>query len=255
VRSDGRHAITELRRQGRPIAAVVHNRALLRDPGLIEEIMDAARLALENERFEAEMRGQLEHLRASRARIVEAGDAERRRLERDLHDGAQQRLVGLLLVLRMLRAELGSGLASGERQRLDVADSDVRRALSDLRALAHGIFPAALADEGLAAAVETLIDDADAEVDIRELPAGRFPPPVETAAYLLIAETLKRTGATRTAIDASYDGDSLVVELQSDGTAVGGLTDVEDRIGALGGHLQVAWKDGQMRVQAVLPCG
>jgi signal transduction histidine kinase len=250
VAADGRRAVTEVLHEGRPVAAVVHDRALLRDPGLMEEAVSAARIAIENERFGIEMTTQLERLRASRARIVAAGDEERRRLERDLHDGAQQRLVGLLLGLRMLRAQL----PPAEQAKVDEAESGVRHALADLRSLAHGIFPAALADEGLAAAVELLVDQSKAEIAVRKLPRGRFTPAVETAAYLVVAETLDRTAPVQADVEASRLGNELVVEVWSDGRPTEPFTDLEDRVGALGGRLAVTDDQG-VRVRAVLPCG
>ena len=152
---------------------------------MIEEVASAARLALENERLQAEARAQLEDLRSSRARIIEAGDAERRRLERDLHDGAQQRLVGLSLALRLVRRELGA-----DRQlvaRLDEAEAELAPAVAELRELAHGIHPAVLSDEGLAAAVEALAEDAPAS-HRRDCRRSGSLAPVETAAYLVVAE-------------------------------------------------------------------
>ena len=158
LRSDGR-AATPLVRDGRPVAVLLHRADLLDNPELIEEVASAARLALENERLQAEARAQLEDLRSSRARIVEAGDAERRRLERDLHDGAQQRLVGLSLALRLLRGQLGATTRE-LAARLDEAEAELGRAVAELRELAHGIHPAVLSDEGLAAAIEALAEDA-----------------------------------------------------------------------------------------------
>ena len=156
---DGR-AATPLVRDGRPVALLLHRADLLDNPELVEEVASAARLALENERLQAEARAQLEDLRSSRARIVEAGDAERRRLERDLHDGAQQRLVGLSLALRLLRSRLGSDEDGELAARLDEAEAELGEAVAELRELAHGIHPAVLSDEGLAAAIEALAEDA-----------------------------------------------------------------------------------------------
>jgi signal transduction histidine kinase len=160
---------------------------LLDNPELVEEVASAARLALENERLQAEVRAQLEDLRASRARIIEAGDAERRRLERDLHDGAQQRLVGLTLALRLLRAQLGPDQDQQLTARLDEAEAELRRAVTELRGLAHGIHPAVLSDEGLAAALEALAEGTLAPLRIAAVPQERFPPAVETAAYMVVA--------------------------------------------------------------------
>ena len=151
-------AATPLVREGRPVALILHRADLLDNPELIEEVASAARLALENERLQAEARAQLEDLRSSRARIIEAGDAERRRLERDLHDGAQQRLVGLSLALRLVRGGLGADHELVAR--IDEAGAELGKAVVELRELAHGIHPAVLSDEGLAAAVEALAEEA-----------------------------------------------------------------------------------------------
>jgi len=245
-------AITPLQTGGRPIGALVHDAALLQDSGLIEEVVSAARLAVENERLQAEVRAQLQSLRASRSRIVETGDRERRRLERDLHDGAQQRLVGLSLVLRMARGQLASdpaGLA-----RLDEADAELRAALAELRELAHGIYPAVLADEGLAAAVETLAEGSPVPIELAQLPEERFEAAVESAAYFVLAETVKRANATWARVGASRDNGKLVVEIESDGELDDELTDLEDRVGAIDGRLGVERADGRLRVRAELPC-
>ena len=184
---DGRVA-TPLIRDGRPVALLLHRADLLDNPELVEEVASAARLALENERLQAEARAQLADLRSSRARIIEAGDAERRRLERDLHDGAQQRLVGLSLALRLVRNRLEPD--DQQRARLDEAEAELHEAVTELRELAHGIHPAVLSDEGLAAAVEALAEEAP--LRIAAVPQQRFAPAVETAAYLLVAEAARR---------------------------------------------------------------
>ena len=166
ARHDGRPGGDAARSRRRPVAVLVHRPGLLDTPELVDEVASAARLALENERLHAQARAQLEDLRASRARIVEAGDAERRRLERDLHDGAQQRLVGLALgaapAARAARTTATRARGAARRQ----ADAELRRAVDELRELAHGIHPAVLGDEGLAAALEALAEGAPAPVRI-----------------------------------------------------------------------------------------
>ena len=140
---------------------IAHRPGLFADSGLADEVASAVRLALENERLHAELRAQLEELRASRARIVEAGDIERRRLERDLHDGAQQRLVTLSLAVGLAIAE------HGDDPKLARAQQELRLLLAELRELAHGIYPVALAEEGLAAAVEALAEQSRVAVRLR----------------------------------------------------------------------------------------
>ena len=183
VELDIRQEQTRLIQDGQAVAVLSHAPGLLDDEQLVENVATAARLALENERLQAEVQARLVELRASRTRIVEAGDAERKRLERDLHDGAQQRLVGLSLSLRLARLQLATGAAPDAVARLDRAEAELREAIVELRELAHGIFPAVLADEGLAAAVEALAEDGRVPIRIRSLPEGRFALGVETAAY------------------------------------------------------------------------
>ena len=152
---------------------------------------------LENERLQAETLSQLEDLHASRRRIVQAGDAARRRLGRDLHDGAQQRLVTLALALRLAAARLGPGLDAAQAQRVNQAEAELRAALADLRELAQGIFPAMLAEEGLATAIEALAEAVPVPLAITALPGERFGASVEAAAYFVVAETVRQNAAAR----------------------------------------------------------
>jgi signal transduction histidine kinase len=246
-------AVTPLLRGGRPVALLAHRPGQLEDPGLVEQITAAARLALDNERLQAQVRAQLEELRASRTRIVERGDAERRRLERDLHDGAQQRLVSLGLSLRLAR--LGDATAS-DAAALEQAETEIRRALAELRRLAHGLYPAALTEEGLGAALETLAEQTPSPLALGRLPQERFDPKVEAAAYFLVAETLKRSRPRRAAVDTSRGDGRLVVDIETDQQPPQELTDLEDRVGALDGRLLVqAAPGGGTRIRAELPCG
>jgi signal transduction histidine kinase len=245
-------AATPLVRDGRPVAVLVHRAGLLDNPELVEEVTSAARLALENERLQAEVRAQLEDLRASRVRIIEAGDAERRRLERDLHDGAQQRLVGLSLALRLLRAQHGTDQDQKLARRLDEADAELHRAVGELRELAHGIHPVLLSDEGLAAAVEALAEATPAPLRIGAMPQERFPAAVETAAYLVVAEAAK-AGAAR--VSATRRDGALLVDVETEAEPQG-LVELEDRVGALDGRLAVERAPGGgVRIRAEIPCG
>jgi signal transduction histidine kinase len=250
VASPGR-AITTLVRDGRRIAVVAHTAAL---PDLERELGAAVRLALENERLQAEALAQLEQLRASRVRTVETGDAERRRLERDLHDGAQQRLLALSYDLRLARA---STQADGDAQTgtlLTEATDHARAALGELRDLAHGIYPAILAGAGLAAAVATLADAAPLPVEILAEAQGRYPAAVETAAYLLVAEALDDAAgraASHAAVSVVRDGGRLVVTVEDDGAhRTSTMVQLADRVGALDGQLAVE----PTRLRAELPC-
>jgi signal transduction histidine kinase len=245
-------AITALVRDGRQIALVTHTAAL---PDLERELGAAVRLALENERLQAEVLAQLDQLRASRVRIVETGDAERRRLERDLHDGAQQRLLALSYDLRLARAQ---AQADGDTQTgslLTQATNQAQAALGELRELAHGIYPAILAEAGLAAALATLADAAPLPVEIRDAAEGRYPVGVEAAAYLVVAEALDDAagrGASHATVSMVRDGGQLVVTVDDDGTKrTAAMAQLADRVGALDGQLTVE----PTRLQAELPCG
>jgi signal transduction histidine kinase len=245
---------TRVIRDGSVVAVLAHTPGLLADEQLVDEVAAAARLALENERLQAQVGARLEELRASRARIVEAGDAERKRLERDLHDGAQQRLVGLSLSVRLARAQLATGTDPEVVRLLDEADAELREAISELRELAHGIFPAVLADEGLAAAVEALAEDGRVPLQIRGLAEGRYAPPVETAAYTVVAEAARAT-TTGVVVEAKRSGGALLVDVETDDDLGLDLVALQDRVGALGGRLAIErGGDGNVKLRAVLPC-
>ena len=200
-------------------------------------------------RLNAELRARLDDLAASRARIVTAGDVERRRLERNLHDGAQQRLVALSLALRLALARLDSDPA-GARAMLTGAGDELALALDELRELARGLHPAVLTDRGLSAAVEALAARSPVPVEIEAIPQERLPAPVEAAAYYLIAEALAnvtkyaRASTVRVRV-ADADG-RIVVEVSDDGVGGAdpaggsGLRGLADRVEALGGELEVS---------------
>jgi signal transduction histidine kinase len=254
--------ITPLIRAGRTMAIMRHRSGLLDDPGLVREVTSAARLAMDNERLHAEVLAQLKDLQASQARIVATGDAERQRLERDLHDGTQQRLVGLSLALRLARSRPSPGCPG----LLDKANCELQLAIDELRTLAHGIYPAVLADEGLGAAVEVLAERSPVPMAIGDLPQERLPGPVEAAGYFLIAETAGllsgMAGAGGTTVNAMHNHDRLLIEITGEIPAGAvpelqtGLTGVADRAGALGGYLRVGHADsGDILIQAEFPCG
>ncbi len=238
---------TTLVLDGRVVGVLAHSPGLLNDEQLVAEVAAAGRLALENERLQAEVHARVEDLRASRARIVLAGDSERKRLERDLHDGAQQRLVALALSVRLLRSRLRDDAA------LERAERELGAAVEELRALAHGIFPAVLADDGLAAAIQTLAEEAAVPVRIDELPDERFGASLETAAYTVVAETV-RAATGRVSVSAVRSRALLVVELQAPDVDGLDVVALEDRVGALEGRLAVLDGVGTMTVRAELPC-
>ena len=238
--------MTEIGHGGRRVGALVHAAALRDEPELLGEAASTAALAIENGRLEAELRARLEALRASRARIVEAGDAERRRLTRDLHDGAQQRLVSLKIDLQLARERVDEPAA---RELLDRAVANADAAVEELRDLASGIHPAVLAQRGLDAAIEALATRSPVPVEFETELGGRLPSAVETAAYFVIAEALtnvaKYAGATHARVDVRRTGAELVVEVQDDGAGGAvldggsGLRGLADRVGALDGSLEV----------------
>jgi signal transduction histidine kinase len=266
-------AVTEVRAPGGEgdgagesvrIGAIVHDVALLDDPGLVRAVAGSAALAMENERLEAELRARVEELERSRARLLEIGMFERRRLERDLHDGAQQRLVALSLQLGLARRKLdGSPEAAGEM--LEAAREELGQALEELRELARGIHPAILTDRGLPAALRALADRTPLPVELDALPDERLPAPVEAAAYFVVAESLtnvaRYAAATRASVRVARDDGYVAVEVQDDGVggadpASGtGLRGLTDRLAALDGRLQVISPPGEgTLIRADIPC-
>ena len=256
-------AWTAVERNGVRVAAIVHDAALDTGPELVQAAAAAAALALDNERLKADLRARVEELRVSRVRIVEAADAARRRLERDLHDGAQQQLVSLALDLRLLKSRVrdtdAEPLVDGLAEKLAVA-------LGELRELARGIHPAILTDRGLGPAIEALANrvpvSVESEVDIEE----RVSEPIEAAAYFVVAEALtnivKYARATRAKVRLRRDGDVVTVTVDDDGVggarigAGTGLRGLQDRLAALDGTLTIESPRGEgTRLRARIPCG
>ena len=263
---DSGRAVTRLARDGVPIAAIVHDPALLDDPGLVASVASAMRLAVENERLQAEVEAQLEEVRASRMRIVEAGDAERNRLERDLHDGAQQRLVALAMALRVARGRLGDDPDPALRDSLAQASDEVRAALAELRELARGIHPAILTEAGLGAAIESLADRSIVPATVEGATDERFAPMVERTAYFLVSEALtnvnKHARATRACIRIGRLDSHLAVEIRDDGVggadvrSGSGLRGLADRLSAVDGTLEIeSPPGGGTRLVATIPLG
>ncbi|MDA0158721.1 histidine kinase [Solirubrobacter ginsenosidimutans] len=239
-------ALTRIVRSGRPVAIVSHDATLLDGPELEREIGAAARLAVDNERLEAVVRAHVEDLRASRARIVESGDLARRRLERDLHDGAQQRLLALSFELRLAQAGAQGGVAAA----LTEAAGEAQASLDELRELAHGIYPAILAEAGLEAALQTLAEAAPLPVELGDITGERFPASVETAAYLLVAAAVEEAGG-HLSVAVRRDGRLLRISLADGrGGPAAAARRLADRVGALGGRIDVHGG----AVVAELPC-
>jgi len=251
VSPDPGQQVTALRDGDFTLAELAHAPGSLDDPAAVSAIASAARLTLRNERLHAELRARVEDLRAMRARIVAAGDAERRRLERDLHDGAQQRLATLAVSLEVSRARAAREHAAT----LARACAEVRETLAAMRDVAHGLIPAVLADEGLGPAVEAFAETADAEVWVPDgLPPERLEPPVETTAYEVVCEAVRRAGQTEATIRAVREAGLLVLSIDTADPPGDDLVDLDDRIGALGGTLRVERSDGVSHIVAELPC-
>jgi signal transduction histidine kinase len=259
-------AVTFLERDGEPIAAILHDPVLLEDPGLVASVASAMRLSVENERLQAEVESQLGEVRESRARIVAAGDAERKRVERDLHDGAQQRLVSLTLALRLAKLKLGDDGDPELRQSLDQASDEARSALAELRELARGIHPQILTEAGLGSAIESLADRSPVDVAVDHGTDQRFSPAVEAAAYFVVSEALanvaKYASASRALVRTEWQNDELTIEIADDGIggaepgAGGGLRGLADRLSAIDGRLEiVSPTGGGTRLLAHIPTG
>lgn len=223
----------------------------------------ARRLTDANARLQGQVEAQLDEVRASRARILEAGDRERRRVERDLHDGAQQRLVSLSLELQVARRALGDGGDPTVRRSLDRAAEEALTALAELRDLALGIHPLILTEAGLGAAVESLADRTSVDVDV-DIGSERYPPAVEGAAYFVISEALtnvtKYASATRATVRVRGLADQLSIEIEDDGVggadprSGSGLRGLADRLAALDGTLTIASPNGGgTRISARIP--
>lgn len=266
-RQDGRRAVTRLEREGRPLVAIVHDPALLEDPVLIGAVTAVLRLGVENERLEAEVRAQLDAVRASRARLVGAAEDERRRLQRDLHDGAQQRLVAVTLALQRARAAVDGGAGqTALRDELDATAAELHAAIAELRELARGIHPAILEDEGLPAAVASLVRRAGIPIELQVAIDGRLPPSVETTAYYAVAEALTNVArsaqARSTSVSLVARDHVLEIVVADDGVGGAdasrgsGLRGLADRIGALGGRLEVRSPSGSgTTIHAEIPFG
>ncbi|HKH16623.1 MAG TPA: sensor histidine kinase [Solirubrobacteraceae bacterium] len=250
---DPARAWTAVEREGRRVGAIVHDRTLCDDAELMRSVAVAAGFSIENERLQAQLRARVEELRRSRARIVEAGTAERRRLERNLHDGAQQRLVALSLTLRLAQGKLRKDPDAAE-QLLTGAQDELGRALEELRELARGIHPAVLSDRGLKAAIEALAGRSPVPVALERTPPERLPPPVEAAAYFVVAEALtnvvKYANASQARVSVSRSNGHAVVEVADDGVGGAdpgrgsGLRGLADRISALDGTMVLMSPEG-----------
>ena len=245
-------------------AALIHPNELRHEPDLVKVAVTAASLALEHARLQAEVQAQLEQVRASRARIVEAGDAERRRLERDLHDGAQQRLVTLSLALGMARSR-AAGADPELVSLIEAAGKEAREALVELRELARGIHPAVLTETGLAGAIQALVERSPVATTIAEVPHGRFPPAIEATAYFVVCEALaniaKHALADSAQVTIRQLPGRLIVQVSDNGAGGArpeggsGLRGLADRVASAGGVLRIDSPPGRgTRLEADIPC-
>jgi signal transduction histidine kinase len=255
-------AVTVLERGGRRVAALVHDPALAENPALLDAVGSAAGLALENERLQAELRAQMEELRDSRARIVDASDTARRRLERNLHDGAQQRLVALSVALGFAETKFDTDphkaatLLAAAREELTVA-------LEELREIARGLHPAILS-RGLAVALEGVAERSPVPVELKVDGGVRPPRSVEAAAYYVVSEALTNVAryahASAAAVRVTRDDGQLRIEISDDGiggadiASGSGLQGLRDRVEAIDGRLEIRSRPrGGTRVIAYLP--
>jgi signal transduction histidine kinase len=258
----GRSA-TVLDRNGSRVAALVHDKTLDDEPELLEAVGAAAGISLENARLQAELKARLVELQGSRARVIEVGQKERQRLERNLHDGAQQRLIALSLQLSLLEQRHRD--EPEVRAELDQARREIALSLEELRDVARGIHPAVLTGHGLKVALESLAARAALPVRLTVDIEQRLPERVEVAAYYVVSESLVNIGKHAHARDASVrvakSNSSLVVEVVDDGVGGAntergsGIRGLADRVEALGGRLRV-WtpRGGGTRVEAEIPC-
>ena len=260
---DGDRTAAPIARDGRELGMLVYDASLDDDPELVEAVAATAAIALDDARQQAESEGRHAELRASRERIVAASDAERRRLERNLHDGAQQRLVSVALQLRMIQTRIRADPALAERL-VSSASDELSQSLEELRELARGIHPAVL-NHGLQVALKSLASRASVPTWVSFGSPARLPEPVELAAYLVACEALanvaKYAQATQATVRVSRRAGLAVIEIADDGvggadeSAGTGLQGLADRVAALDGTLRIlSPPGGGTVVTAELPC-
>jgi signal transduction histidine kinase len=255
---------TIVERDGQPIAALVHDAALAENAELVQSVCAAAALTLENERLQAALRARLAELQASRARLVEATETERRRIERDLHDGTQQRLVSLAMSLGLLESKLGDDPGAAAPIVREARET-LALALAELRELSQGIYPSLLTERGLGAALDDLCRRAALPATLDAALPGRLPHQVAAAADFVASEALanvaKHSHATEARIRARVERGTLLVEIADDGIGGAGsrsgtgLRGLADRVEALGGRLTLSSPPGRgTTIHAEIPC-
>jgi signal transduction histidine kinase len=262
IHDDNRTA-TLIEREGQHVAVLLHNRALNEEPELLDAVTAAAGIALDNGRLQAELRARLEELQGSRARVIEIAQKERQRLERNLHDGAQQRLIALSVDLHLLKDRVkGDPTAT---KRLDRAEHEIAMSLKELRDVASGIHPAIVSGHGLDVALEQLAARAPVPVRLGVSVQGRLPERIEVAAFYVVSESLvnigKHANATSATVDVGHTNGEVVIDVVDDGVGGAdtergsGLRGLADRTEALGGRLRI-WspRGGGTRLRAEIPC-
>lgn len=248
-----------------PLAAIVHSTRANQAKELVDAATAAVQLALENARLQAQLKAQLRELRQSRARIVDAADSERLRVERDLHDGAQQQLVTLLLSLQIAHSQATQRSETATAQSIASNIESLKVALGELRELAHGIHPAILVEAGLGPAVNSLADRCPLAIEVAGDP-GRFEPRSEAALYFVAAEAItnavKHSQGSAVRVDLGRTNGLATIDITDDGmggadTSSGsGLVGLSDRVSAVGGSFEVVSRQGHgTRVHAEVPCG
>lgn len=263
VEAEPGRSATPVERDGVSVAVLIHDAALDNEPELLSSVAAAIGMTIQNAQLQVELRARLEELRGSRSRILDAEQRERRRLERDLHDGAQQRLVALSLEL----GELSTRVDDEELlERIEAARREVTASLAELRDVARGIHPASVSDHGLGVALESVATRSPVPVQIIGAPQDRLPEPVELAAFYIVCEALTNVARHAQAASAVVILERLysmlVIEVIDDGVGgaaadVGtGLRGLADRVEALGGRIKVWSPAGEgTRIRAELPCG
>ena len=243
-------ATTEIRSGGVPVAALIHDPALAEAPVMTEVAKGFAQMSLQNQRLETELRSSLRELQASRSRIASAADAERRRIERDLHDGAQQRLLGLAIELQ-LAGELVTQDADGGAQRLHELVEDLNEAMADIRSLASGLYPSLLLERGLVEALSETAAACPVPTTLTAESVGRYAPEIEGAVYFCCREALqnaaKHAQGAKSVVVKLWEAEAVHFEVRDDGAGLpqghegegAGITNMRDRIGAMGGTLAI----------------
>jgi PAS domain S-box-containing protein len=258
-------ATTEIRSGGVPVAALIHDAALAEAPVMTEVANGFAQMALQNQRLETELRSSLRELKASRSRIMSAADEERRRIERDLHDGAQQRLLALAIELELAGELVTSDPDRGARRLHELVD-DVNEAMADIRSLASGLYPSILIERGLVEALSEVAAACPVPTTLTAEGLGRYPPEIEGAVYFCCREALqnaaKHAEGARTVVIKLWEAEAVHFEVRDDGSGLpqghgsegAGITNMRDRIGAMGGTLAIESHPGTgTRVMGAVP--